>query len=76
MVGKTASDYDMLTVFGHSAYYYGSDGKLKPRARKDMFLGFKRGVKGYKLWDFEDRRIVLSKDVTFDESSMMESPSS
>jgi len=41
-----------------------------------VFLEFKRGVKEYKLWDSEDRKIVLSRDVTFDESSMLKSSSS
>ena len=52
--GKPASDYDMLRMFGCSAYYHVSDGKLEPRARKIVFLEFKRGVKGYKLWDSKD----------------------
>ena len=52
-----------------------SDGKLDPRARKAMVLGFKGGVKGYKLWDPENQKIVLSKYVTFDESSMVKTPS-
>ena len=47
--GKAASDYDMLRVFWCPAYYHVNDGKLEPRARKVMFLGFKRGVKRYKL---------------------------
>jgi len=47
--GKAATDYDMLRVFGCHAYYHVSNGKLKPRARKVVFLGFKRGVEGYKL---------------------------
>jgi len=74
--GKTATDYDILCVFGCLAYYHVSDGKLEPRARKAVFLGFKRGVKEYKLWDSEDRKIVLSRDVTFDESSMVKTSSS
>ena len=52
------------------------NGKLEPRARKAVFLGFKRGVKGYKLWDYEDWKIVLSRNVTFDESSMVKTSSS
>ena len=69
--GKIATNYDMLRVFGCSAYYHVSDGKLEPRAKKAVFLGFKRGVKGYKLQESEDQKIVLSRDVTFDESSMV-----
>jgi len=59
----------MLRVFGCPAYYHVSDGKLEPRVKKAVFLGFKRGVKGYKLWDFKDQKIILSKDVTFFELS-------
>ena len=74
--GKSASDYDMLRAFGCPTYNHVSDRKLEPRAKKAVFLGFKRGVKGYKLWDFEDQKIVLSRDVTFDESSSVKSSSS
>ena len=28
-------------------------------------------MKGYKLWDPKDKKIVVSGDVTFDEASMM-----
>ena len=48
-LGGAASDYDMLWIFGCPAYYHVSDGKLNPRAKKAVFLGFKKGVKGYKL---------------------------
>ena len=47
--GKAASNYGLLRVFGCPTYYHVSDGKLEPRARKIVFLGFKRGVKDYKL---------------------------
>jgi len=73
--GKTATDYDMLHVFGCPTYYHVSNRKLEPRARKTVFLGFKRWVKGYKLWDSENWKIVLSRDVTFDESSMVKTSS-
>jgi len=53
-----------------------NDGKLKPRAKKVMFLRLKRRVKGYNLWDSKDRKIILSGDITFNEASMMKSPSS
>jgi len=66
----------MLCVFGSLAYYHVSDGKLEPRARKVAFLGFKREVKGYKLWNFKDQKIDLSIDVTFDESSTVKTSSS
>ncbi|XP_020271638.1 uncharacterized protein LOC109846802 [Asparagus officinalis] len=53
------------------AYYHVNDGKLNPRVRKAVFVGFREGVKGFKLWDPEDKKIIISRDVTFDEAHMM-----
>jgi len=33
-------------------------------------MDFKKGVKGYKIWDLKDKKIILSRDITFDEASM------
>ena len=38
-----------------------------------MFLGIKRNMKGYQIWDPENKRIVLSKHVTFDETLLLKS---
>ena len=73
---KHAQDFDSLRMFGCPAYYYVKDGKLDPRARKAIFVGFKAGVKDFKLWDLEDKKFVCSRDVTFDEASMMKALSS
>ncbi|KAH9699499.1 hypothetical protein KPL71_024377 [Citrus sinensis] len=74
--GKHAQVYDSLRIFGCPAYYYVKDGKLDPRARKAIFVRFKGGVKGFKLWDLEDKKFVCNRDVTFDEASMMKASSS
>ena len=34
-------------------------------------LDTKPGMKGYKLWIFELKKVIISKDVTFDETSMI-----
>jgi len=47
--GKVAQDYDLLRAFGCPAYYHVKEDKLDTRARKDMFVGFKKKVKGYKI---------------------------
>ncbi|KAH9793888.1 hypothetical protein KPL71_004697 [Citrus sinensis] len=73
---KHAQDYDSLRVFGCPAYYHVKDGKLDPRARKSIFVGFKGGVKGFKLWDLEDKKFVCSRYVIFDEASMIKASSS
>jgi len=36
-----------------------------------VFIGFKRGVKGYKIWDPKDKKFILSRDVTFNKASML-----
>ena len=38
---------------------------------KCIFLGYKSGVKGYKLWCPETKKLVISKDVIFDKTSMI-----
>jgi len=47
--GKVTQDDDSLRVFGCPIYYYIKEDKLGLRTRKDVFVGFKTGVKGYKI---------------------------
>ncbi len=44
------------------------DSKLAPRARLCCFLGYSGSPKAYKLWDPIERAVIVSRDVTFDES--------
>ncbi|KAH9800313.1 Histidinol dehydrogenase [Citrus sinensis] len=73
---KHAQDYNSLRIFGCLAYYHVKYGKLDPRARKAIFVEFKGGVKSFKFWDLEDKKFVCSRDVIFNEASMMKSSSS
>ena len=66
------SNYSYLRVFGCPAYYHVNEGKLEPRARKAIFVGYVDGVKGYKLWCLSLLKFVVSRDVTFDESSILD----
>jgi len=68
---KVAQDYDSLRVFNYPAYYHVKKDKLNPRARKGLFIGFKKGVKGYKIWDPKDKKIILSRDIKFDKASIV-----
>jgi len=68
---KTAQDYNSLRIFGYPTYYHIKEGNLDPRAKKRVFVGFKKGVKGYNIWDPKNKKCVLSRDVTFDEASML-----
>ncbi|KAE8682936.1 ABC transporter G family member 13 [Hibiscus syriacus] len=69
--GKPATDYDSLHVFGSTAYYHVKESKLDPRAKKALFMGITRGVKGFHLWCLDTKKIICSRDVTFDEAALV-----
>jgi len=54
---KAAQNYDSLKVFGCPTYYHVKEDKLDPRAKKGVFVGFKKGVKGYRIWDPKDKSL-------------------
>ncbi|KAG8503607.1 hypothetical protein CXB51_001802 [Gossypium anomalum] len=68
--GNPANYFD-LKIFGCPTYAHVGNGKLEPRSIKCVFLGYKAGVKGYKLWCPENRKVVISRDVVFDEIAML-----
>ncbi|KAG8492178.1 hypothetical protein CXB51_009620 [Gossypium anomalum] len=65
------ANYSDLKIFGCPAYAHVDNGKLEPRSIKCVFLGYKAGVKGYKLWCPKNRKVVISRDVVFDETAMI-----
>ncbi|KAL5715795.1 hypothetical protein ACHQM5_017567 [Ranunculus cassubicifolius] len=65
-------DYSELKVFGCPAYYHVKEDKLGVRAKKAIFLGYPVGVKGYRLWCTDLKKFVVSRDVTFNESAMLD----
>ncbi|KAG8480615.1 hypothetical protein CXB51_024767 [Gossypium anomalum] len=65
------ANYSDLKIFGCPAYAHVNNGKLEPRSIKCVFLGYKAGVKGYKLWCPENRKVVISRDVVFYETAML-----
>ena len=60
---EKAAHHDSLRVIECPAYYHVKEDKLDPRSKKGVFLGFKKGVKGYKIWDPKDKKFILSRDV-------------
>nr|GEW22460.1 retrovirus-related Pol polyprotein from transposon TNT 1-94 [Tanacetum cinerariifolium] len=68
-------DYSNLRDFGCPVYVHVNEGKLVPRAVKFIFLGYGSGVKGYRVWcpDPKYRKIIHSKDVTFNEDVVINS---
>src|SRR6202162_1887385 len=58
-------------VFGCRAYVHvGKDKRksLESHSLNCIFLGFEPGVKGWKCYDPLARKVVISRDVLFDES--------
>jgi hypothetical protein len=59
-----------LKVFGCEAYVHvpkENMSKLDKKAEKCIFIGYKDGLKGYKLWNPETKKVVYSQDVVFRE---------
>ena len=69
--GKPAIDYDTLHVFGSTAHYHVIESKLDPCPKKALFMGFNAGVKGYRLWCLEAKNNIITRDVIFNESAML-----
>ena len=67
-----------LRVFGCEAYVHLPKKKRQghrygPRAIETIFIGYTLtdGKKGYRLWDPKEKRILLSRDVTFREDAIV-----
>lgn len=59
-----------MTIFGCPVYAHVDHGKLKPRSTKCIFLSYKSGMKGYKLWCLKTHKTIISREV-FDEFGML-----
>ncbi|KAL4291216.1 hypothetical protein GQ457_14G001800 [Hibiscus cannabinus] len=66
-----ATGYDSLHVFGSTTYHHVKESKLDPRSKKAFFMGFTHGVKGFRLWCVDTKKIICSRVVTFDESAIL-----
>jgi hypothetical protein len=66
----TLADYSQFRVFGCTAYAHVYNGKLEPRAVKCIFIGYGSGVNAYKLWNPETKRILMTRNVVFNEAVM------
>ncbi|KAL6340066.1 hypothetical protein AAG906_038901 [Vitis piasezkii] len=61
--------YQHRKVFGCTTYVQTKTNKLEPWVVKFIFLGYSKGVKGYKLWiETQGKgKCIISRDVTFNE---------
>lgn len=65
---KPTTDNDLACVC--FSYYHVKETKLDPQAKKAMFLGITSCMKGFCLWCPKTRKIIFSRDITLDESTM------
>jgi hypothetical protein len=59
-----------IKVFGCDAYVHvpkENRSKLDKKPKKCIFIGYKDGLKGYKLWNPKTKKVVYSRDVVFRE---------
>lgn len=62
-------NYDKLRIFGTKAYAWIPDKcrkKLDSKSKKTIFIGY--APNGYRLWDMQARKVILARDVKFDEN--------
>jgi hypothetical protein len=67
--GKKVSYY-FLRTFGCEAFAhvdYENRAKLDVKSKKCVFVGYDIDEFGYRLWDFENQKIIRSRDVIFNE---------
>ncbi|KAE8721159.1 hypothetical protein F3Y22_tig00016637pilonHSYRG00027 [Hibiscus syriacus] len=83
LAGKVAEEvwishdvtFDHLRIFGCLAYVHvpaNERSKLDAKSKECIFLGYKKGVKGFKFWDPVAKKIMISRDVVFDEQPMLQ----
>ncbi|KAD4584722.1 hypothetical protein E3N88_22323 [Mikania micrantha] len=61
-----------MKVFSCLAYYWNNDtkgDKFEPRGKRGVFLGYPHGTKGYKIYDTEQKKMIVSRHVQFVEDS-------
>jgi hypothetical protein len=64
-----------LKVFGCVAYAHVPDQlrkKLDDKAEKCIFVGYSEETKAYKLYNPQTQKVIISRDVTFDEDGVWE----
>lgn len=59
-----------LRSFGYLAYVHQVKEKTSPRATKGVLVGYRKGTKGYRVWLLKEQRVVISKDVVFNEQQL------
>jgi len=66
-------DYSSLRIFRCSVYAHVNNEKLAPRAVKCMFPRYVSESKGYRMWCPKSKKVIQSRDVAFNETTMLSS---
>uniref|UniRef100_A0AAV1TJ73 Integrase catalytic domain-containing protein n=1 Tax=Peronospora matthiolae TaxID=2874970 RepID=A0AAV1TJ73_9STRA len=72
IVYKSKPSVKYMRVFGCRAFILTPrEKRLKwdPKAREVMFMGYEEASKAYRVYDIEAGQVVISRDITFDEST-------
>ena len=72
-MGKDVS-YRHLKLFTCLAYVdiaKDQRGKLDPKSRPCIFLGYGEDEFGYRLWNLFDKKVIRSRDIVFMEQKIM-----
>ena len=73
IVHKSKLSVKHMRVFGFRAYVLTpKEKRLKwdPKSRVGVFVVYEEVSKAYRVYDIDAQRVVISRDVTFDESSL------
>ncbi|KAE8739335.1 hypothetical protein FOCC_FOCC015166 [Frankliniella occidentalis] len=62
-------EYKQLRVFGCQVWAWDpvKKGKFSPRAKKCVMLGYEEGSRGYRVWNLEEKKIIVCIDTVFNE---------
>jgi len=63
----------MLRIVGSPVFAHVNNGKLVPRDVKCMFLRYAYESKRHQLWCPDSKKVIQSRDVTFNESAILSS---
>jgi hypothetical protein len=70
-------NYSFLNTFGCEAFVHNDKEnrrKLEAKSKKCTFIGYDVNDFGYRLWDYENHKIIRSRDVIFNEKVMYKDP--
>ena len=69
-------DISFLRIFGSKVYVWiekDQREKLEAKAKPGLFVGYDELTKGFCIWVPSDRKLIISRNVRFDESSVLNS---